>query len=378
MSNDPADKKGKRMSLGRMLGAKKDKDASSPPPNPPQHLRRASDDAAAAPAPVPDVDSAYVSNSSSLASRPSDIVNVENTGQYSGVSRDRSLTLNKKTGDVVDTDSGEVVSTVVTTTTTTTTTTTKINSDGKRQAVEVHTVPGDPSSVEIQELPADTPRRSPPLHIGPAPAPPASLAPPARPPIPHTHTGPDVPTRDPRRSADARVSPVEPQTNFSYPNCRPPPATAVPAADYYPLSDDARRKPPRTMDNLKAAALGLHVGPPPTIPPITKLTDRPGRRRNPARHHQRLRRHAAPAAPQPRQSRRRARQKPGRARPRPPRNRRPAAPQGRDPAASGHASGACGAAAAAASAVPARAGPRGRGAGACGARGPARVAGGGE
>ncbi|KAF2484856.1 hypothetical protein BDY17DRAFT_292502 [Neohortaea acidophila] len=67
-------------------------------------------------------DSAYASSEGERKpySPGADTMPMENTGQFQGVSSDRSLTLNKSTGDVMDDDTGEVVSTVTTTTTTTT------------------------------------------------------------------------------------------------------------------------------------------------------------------------------------------------------------------------------------------------------------------
>ena len=65
-------------------------------------------------------DSAYASSENEPRSKNSDVVPMENTGQIQGVSGDRRLGVNKSTGDVMDTDTGEVVSTVTTTTTTST------------------------------------------------------------------------------------------------------------------------------------------------------------------------------------------------------------------------------------------------------------------
>ena len=65
-------------------------------------------------------DSAYASSENEPRGKSSDVVPMENTGQFSGVSSDRKLNVNRTTGDVVDEESGVVVSTVTTTTTTTT------------------------------------------------------------------------------------------------------------------------------------------------------------------------------------------------------------------------------------------------------------------
>ncbi|KAK5714316.1 hypothetical protein LTR17_017247 [Elasticomyces elasticus] len=77
------------------------------------------------------VDSAYASSSNnpsdisthtaSPESRHANMVSIENNGQISGVDGSRHLQLNQRTGEVLDEDTGEVVTTVTTTTTTTTT-----------------------------------------------------------------------------------------------------------------------------------------------------------------------------------------------------------------------------------------------------------------
>lgn len=102
-------KKGKRMSFGRLLGSKRDKE--------PVHSRDHSDTLGP---PTGASDSAYASseNEPKGSLSRSDTIPVENTGQFKGVSSDRKLGLNQGTGDVVDSDTGQVVSTVTTTTTT--------------------------------------------------------------------------------------------------------------------------------------------------------------------------------------------------------------------------------------------------------------------
>lgn len=103
-------RKGKRMSFSRLLGNKKDKE--------PQHSRNASEGLSP---PTATSDSAYASSENDMKNsrtRSEETVPVENTGQFKGVSSDRPLGLNKGTGDVVDADTGQVVSTVTTTTTT--------------------------------------------------------------------------------------------------------------------------------------------------------------------------------------------------------------------------------------------------------------------
>lgn len=102
--SSPEGKKGKRMSFSRLLGNKKEKEA--------QHSRNPSEGLGP---PTGASDSAYASSENEP--KPS-LTPVENTGQIKGVSSDRNLGLNKGTGDIVDTESGQVVSTVTTTTTT--------------------------------------------------------------------------------------------------------------------------------------------------------------------------------------------------------------------------------------------------------------------
>ncbi|KAK5761421.1 hypothetical protein LTS12_008381 [Elasticomyces elasticus] len=208
------------------------------------------------------VDSAYASSSNN----PSDISThtspeSRHANMISGVDGSRHLQLNQRTGEVLDEDTGEVVTTV-TTTTTTTTTVVKKAAGGKGGAeVRVETQPGHPGTTQtstqqrvgggagnggqqaghIAEAPGDGPsarltqpdhpptftssstarERSPvpaPLQIG-------------RQPPPHVETGntnnnPALPQRNPNRSSrDFMTSPPSPITpggaggrhNFSYP-----------------------------------------------------------------------------------------------------------------------------------------------------------------
>ncbi|KAK4896471.1 hypothetical protein LTR27_005687 [Elasticomyces elasticus] len=102
------------------------------------------------------VDSAYASSSnnpsdisthtSSPESRHANMVSIENNGQISGVDGSRHLQLNQRTGEVLDEDTGEVVTTVTTTTTTTTTVVKKAGGVGGQKGTEVRveTQPGHP------------------------------------------------------------------------------------------------------------------------------------------------------------------------------------------------------------------------------------------
>lgn len=100
------------MSFSRLLGNKKERETGG------HHSRNPSE------GPGPSIgasDSAYASSENepkTSLNKSSETVPVENTGQFKGVSSDRNLGLNKGTGDVVDSDTGQVLSTVTTTTTT--------------------------------------------------------------------------------------------------------------------------------------------------------------------------------------------------------------------------------------------------------------------
>ena len=112
-TNEQGKKKGR---LGRLFGSKKDETRLPTSAQNDDHPVSSSSNIA---------DSAYASSGderklSNNISRP-DVVPFENKGQISGVNEDRKLAVDKSTGDVMDKDTGEVVSTVTTTTTTTTT-----------------------------------------------------------------------------------------------------------------------------------------------------------------------------------------------------------------------------------------------------------------
>lgn len=223
-------------------------------------------------------DSAYASSDNPSSKRNSRADNqyipVENNGRYDGVSQDRNLAMNKNTGDIVDDDTGEQVTTVTTTTTTTTTTTAKGGKKGTK--VEVATqrdgqpvlaeAPGDgpgqrsPPQQQTQPAPLNTTRsRSPqPTH-------PAALTPGAGPgPVERT---PTPPMRNPNRKSREYepVSPMRP--NFSYPSRselrtseEPMPPPPVQQPHMQANGGGPAPAPKSTFDNLKAAAVGLHVG----------------------------------------------------------------------------------------------------------------------
>lgn len=100
--------------------------------------------------------------------------------------------------------------------------------------------------------------------------------------------------------------------NFSYPSRTPPPAqVGVPPqqnqyggpqqGQYGAPHGAPQQQQPSTLQNLKTAAVGIHVGPLfPFLPPLPSLSPSPhtntlpGRRRNPPRHHQLRRRQTLP------------------------------------------------------------------------------------
>jgi len=240
----PDKKKGK---LSRMFGGKDTHDQSSPSDVQPSSTSNIAD-------------SAYSSSENDHRSKNSnsDYTHLENTGQIQGVSEDRKLAVNKGTGDVVDEDSGEVVSTVTTTTTTTTTTTSRKAGGSKSPTVEVTTTPSAPV---IQEMPTARDNTPPPSQVLDNPPRPTETSYDTRPP-----RIPDVPSRSPNRSSDHMysrsrerldnpVSPVDPAAhNFSYPNAR-----HEPSGSYDLAGNPVQSGRGGTLDNLKAAAVGIHV-----------------------------------------------------------------------------------------------------------------------
>jgi hypothetical protein len=317
-------------------------------------------------------DSAYASSDvpSTSGSKSAEMVPVASND-------DRNLAMNKSTGEVVDEDSGEVV-TVTTTTTTTTTTRTR---GGKPTTVQVATTPAGstPSPAPVHEAPGDTPAASSSVqtqqHLSPNAAlhPPPSHSPassssqshspqaptggvyspqpqqyqqhnplvqaytpshsqpeqrpkPAFLPYPqnrqqadrsppHQQQGPPrgIPPRHPHRRSrelisenqQAPVSPVQPdgfaQHNFSYPSR----STGNLRGDD-PSAPAGEVRQSNTFENLKAAAVGLHVSVS-SSSSFCSVWRHPtdsclptGRRRDHPRHPQQRDRHPLPA-PQRRQ-----------------------------------------------------------------------------
>lgn len=143
----------------------------------------------------------------------------------------------------------------------TTTTTTRTDKDGK-QHVEVSTAAGEPGKSNIQEMPGDTIQRSnsninngEPTRPSPTPIPPQAQST-NTPPPQAQRVSPDFQPRNPNRlsrdTVDNPVSPVDRSTNFSYPsrsNLRDPENETT----------QPQHRSSGRLENLKAAAMGLHV-----------------------------------------------------------------------------------------------------------------------
>ncbi|KAK1074974.1 hypothetical protein LTR12_006307 [Friedmanniomyces endolithicus] len=256
------------------------------------------------------VDSAYASSDqpsqhsastrTSPAFRHANMVSIENNGQISGVDGSRHLQLDQNTGEVMDEDTGEVVTTITTTTTTTTTTVRKGAAAGEKKGttVQVETRPSHPT-VSSQQTPAHThlaeaPGDGPSARLVPD-APPTHLR--ARSPVPtalqigrqQPVAEPAPPLRNPNRKSreytpapNGPPSPVTPgaqgRHNFSYPARmgtkstehlpQIPPETNQYSPPQVPLREQLSQQQTSpvssgsgvgsALGNLKAAAIGLH------------------------------------------------------------------------------------------------------------------------
>lgn len=217
-------------------------------------------------------DSAYASSEHPSSMDGSNFTHMENHGQIRGVDSQRNLALNKNTGDVIDDDTGEVVSTV----TTTTTTTTISRVGGKKTKVEVSTQPS-----EVQQ---QVKSRSPTPNIAEVHG--DSVQPTQQHPTDTNHLSPSaaveqptIPNRSPHRKSREMFdyqpgpdlsfasSPPPPKSNFSYPsraNLRDPPSNTdmhnAPShqSTFESLRAAATKGHEGTFDNLKNAAIGLH------------------------------------------------------------------------------------------------------------------------
>ncbi|KAK1081634.1 hypothetical protein LTR33_004516 [Friedmanniomyces endolithicus] len=228
------------------------------------------------------------------------MVSIENNGQISGVDGSRHLQLDQNTGEVMDEDTGEVVTTITTTTTTTTTTVRKGVTAGEKKGttVQVETRPSHPT-VSSQQTPAHThlaeaPGDGPSARLVPD-APPTHLR--ARSPVPtalqigrqQPAAEPAPPLRNPNRKSreyapapNGPPSPVTPgaqgRHNFSYPARmgtkstehlpQIPPETNQYSPPQVPLREQLSQQQTSpvssgsgvgsALGNLKAAAIGLH------------------------------------------------------------------------------------------------------------------------
>lgn len=231
-------------------------------------------------------DSAYASSEPPSSTSEQNFVPVENNGQIQNVSSDRNLEMNQSTGDVMDKDTGEVVSTVTTTTTTTTTTMTKRGANGEKTSVEVSTQPGGSAAgagagardrtPDIHEAPGDSAHTS--SHArqdsGNAFRPDAAGA---QQPQHHQpqqqQRAPVIPARSPHRKSQEYIDQggASPGYNFSHPSR----SNLRNSGEYFQQQHQHPHPSNRstfdslrsaasgqggggTLDNLKAAAVGLH------------------------------------------------------------------------------------------------------------------------
>ncbi|KAK3070507.1 hypothetical protein LTR53_010354 [Teratosphaeriaceae sp. CCFEE 6253] len=227
-----------------------------------------------------------ISARASPENRHANMVSIENNGQINGVDGSRHLQLNRKTGEISDEATGEVVTTVTTTTTTTTTTVRKgaPAAGAKGTTVQVDTQPGHVAQTSnshpgIAEAPGDGPssrqlqpqhedprdyNRSPipaPLQVGRQPQQPQQYAEPQT--VSPPHRNPDRKSREYGRPP----SPLSPVTqgrhNFSYPSRAGTKSTEhlpqmPPEQPAEPVPGTSSRGSSGAFENLKLAAIGLH------------------------------------------------------------------------------------------------------------------------
>ena len=195
--------------------------------------------------PAPASDSGYGGSTHTTSSNSSDVKPIENHGQVAGVDGQRNLAINERTGEVLDNDTGEVVSTVTTTTTTTTTTTRRSKSPQPASAngVAGAGAPGQSSQQSQQLLSPESAAQLSSLQ------PPAPQAPPQQ----QNFAVPDLPPRSKSR---------EPQNNSNFGNVptmqhpayRDHPPALVPGGGGGVGGGAAPASP---LENLKGAAAGL-------------------------------------------------------------------------------------------------------------------------
>jgi hypothetical protein len=267
----------KKSRLSRMLGgSKRDKSPEQPPTFPP--------------------DSAYASDTptpSAAGKSTPDIVPAEKNSEIANIDKDRNLGLKPSTGEVLDRDTGEVVTVVTTTTTTTTTTTRK---PGKKPNVQKDVQETTQTQPAINGTTTNSSQIEQP-RIAEMPATPGTPAPAPVPVEPHVpdraasanrarKQSPTIPARSANRLSGDRNSfapsidqhplagepgyfarpgptgntpPLSPaRTNFSYPASRTR-DSLDPDGVSLATTDAPQSHGKSTMADLRAAAKGIHV-----------------------------------------------------------------------------------------------------------------------
>ncbi|RMZ07447.1 hypothetical protein D0862_04276 [Hortaea werneckii] len=235
----------KKHRLSNLLGSKKE--AGSPPqPQETIHPKQSNETNG-----TTQPDSAYASSENS---RDREMQHIDSNNDEG-----RNLAVDKKTGEVLDEDTGEVVTTV--TTTTTTTTVTRTGGKGKGTQVEVTTQPGGGGGGSTSQTPS--PSHSPgPAGIAEAPG--DSPSTPRQPPTHGQHLSP----------ADANQSQQQQQHS-------PASSTSSPAVEtqhVYPKAEPQATHPALRQDQQQPPQQQQPPPPNPQIPPRQphrKSTDRP-------------------------------------------------------------------------------------------------------
>ncbi|RMZ13467.1 hypothetical protein D0862_02305 [Hortaea werneckii] len=234
----------KKNRLSNLLGSKKE---TGSPPQPQETVQpKQSSETNGTTQP----DSAYASSENS---RDREMQHIDSNNDDG-----RNLAVDKKTGEVLDEDTGEVVTTV--TTTTTTTTVTRTGGKGKGTQVEVTTQPGGGGGSTSQ---THSPSHSP-VPAGIAEAPGDSPSTPRQPPTHGQHLSPaDAAQPQQQHSPASSTSSPAVETQHVYPK-------AEPQATHPALRQDQPQQQPQQQQT--------HQSPYPQIPPRQphrKSTDRP-------------------------------------------------------------------------------------------------------
>ncbi|KAI7294638.1 hypothetical protein KC352_g1055, partial [Hortaea werneckii] len=235
----------KKHRLSNLLGSKKE--AGSPPqPQETIHPKQSNETNG-----TTQPDSAYASSENS---RDREMQHIDSNNEDG-----RNLAVDKKTGEVLDEDTGEVVTTV--TTTTTTTTVTRTGGKGKGTQVEVTTQPGGGGGGSTSQTPS--PSHSP-VPAGIAEAPGDSPSTPRQPPTHGQHLSP----------ADANQS----QQQQQHSPASSTPSPAVETQHVYPRAEPQATHPALRQDQQQPPQQQQPPPPNPQIPPRQphrKSTDRP-------------------------------------------------------------------------------------------------------